>query len=133
MPIPLRVGRWNRAVTNRVTTPLARWLPGFGVVRHVGRRSGRRYQTPVNLFPTDGGFTIALTYGTGADWVRNVVTHGGCEIETRGRRVRCEAPRLVHDPAARGIRLPERPILRLLRVADFLSHSAGGAAAPGRG
>ena len=120
-------------MTNRVTTPLARWLPGFGVVHHVGRRSGRRYQTPVNLFPTDGGFTIALTYGTGADWVRNVLAAGGCEIETRGRRVPCEAPRLVHDPAARGIRLPERPILRLLGVADFLSLSAGGAAAPGRG
>lgn len=133
MPIPLRIGRWNRAVTNRVTTPLARRLPGFGIVHHVGRRSGRRYQTPVNLFPSDGGFTIALTYGADADWVRNVLAAGGCEIETRGRRVPCQAPRIVHDPAARGIRLPERPVLRLLGVADFLSVAADDAPTPDPG
>ena len=120
MPIPLRVGRWNRAVTNRVTTPLARWLPGFGVVRHVGRRSGRRYRTPVNLFPTDGGFTIALTYGTGADWVRNVLAAGGCEIETRGRAFACTSPQIYRDESCTAIRLPERPILRLMHVDSFL-------------
>lgn len=133
MPIPLRVGRWNRAVTNRVATPLARRLPGFGVVHHVGRRSGRHYQTPVNVFPAEGGFTIALTYGAGTDWVRNVLASGGCEIETRGRRVPCQAPRIFHDPKAQGIRLPERPVLQLLGVTDFLSVSAYDAAAPGRG
>jgi hypothetical protein len=44
------VARFNPRVTNRITRPLARWLPGFGVVEHAGRRSGRRYRTPVNVF-----------------------------------------------------------------------------------
>lgn len=124
MPIPLRVGRWNRVGLNRVTTPLMRWLPGFGVVHHVGRRSGRAYRTPVNLFPSDGGYLIALTYGPHTDWVRNVLAAGGCVVETRGRSVACTAPRLVHGEARRQIRLPERPILRLLGVDDYLSLSS---------
>ncbi|HEY7718680.1 MAG TPA: nitroreductase family deazaflavin-dependent oxidoreductase [Pedococcus sp.] len=121
MVIPMRVARFNRRVTNRVATPLARRLPGFAVVHHVGRRSGRPYRTPVNLFPVEGGYVIALTYGPDTDWLRNVLAEGGCELEVRGRRVRCTSPVVFHDPSAARIRLPERPILRLLKVADFVS------------
>jgi deazaflavin-dependent oxidoreductase (nitroreductase family) len=116
----MAVARFNRRVTNRVATPVLRRLPGFGVVHHVGRRSGRAYRTPVNIFEVDGDYVVALTYGRETDWVRNVVAAGGCELEVRGRRVRCTAPRLEHDPTAARIRLPERPVLRLLGVADFL-------------
>jgi deazaflavin-dependent oxidoreductase (nitroreductase family) len=116
----MAVARFNRRVTNRVTTPLMRWLPGFGVVHHVGRRSGRTYATPVNVFPVDGHFIVALTYGHQTDWLRNVMAAGGCELEVRGRRVRCVDPEVFHDPGASRIRLPERPVLRLLGVADFL-------------
>src|SRR5205814_189822 len=52
MPIPKVVGRWNKAGLNRLTRHIAPWLPGFGVIVHHGRRSGRRYQTPVNVFST---------------------------------------------------------------------------------
>jgi deazaflavin-dependent oxidoreductase (nitroreductase family) len=120
VPIPLAVARFNRRVTNRVTTPVLRRLPGFGVVHHVGRRSGRSYRTPVNVFRVDGDYVVALTYGAKTDWVRNVVAAGGCELEVRGHRVRCTAPRLEHDPTAARIRMPERPLLRLLGVTDFL-------------
>jgi deazaflavin-dependent oxidoreductase (nitroreductase family) len=130
VPIPQRVGRWNRAGLNRLTTPVLRRLPGFAVVHHVGRRSGRAYRTPVNLFPAPGGYLVALTYGPRTDWVRNVLAAGGCDIETRGRRVACTSPRLVHDPSHAGIRLPERPLLGLLRVDDFLALSVAGAPAP---
>jgi deazaflavin-dependent oxidoreductase (nitroreductase family) len=126
----MRVASWNRTALNHLTTPLLRLLPGFGVVHHVGRRSGRHYRTPVNLFPVEGGYVIALTYGSGTDWLKNVLAAGGCEIETRGRRVRCTDPQVFHDPSAQRIRLPERPILHVLGVADFLSVSAAGAAGP---
>jgi deazaflavin-dependent oxidoreductase (nitroreductase family) len=116
----MAVARFNRRVTNRVATPVLRRLPGFGVVHHVGRRSGRSYRTPVNVFEVDGDYVVALTYGRETDWVRNVVAAGGCALEVRGRLVRCTAPRLEHDPTASRIRLPERPVLRLLGVADFL-------------
>ena len=92
VPIPMGVARFNRRVTNRVAAPLLRRLPGFAVVHHVGRRSGRAYRTPVNLFPDDGGYVIALPYGPGTDWLKNVLAAGGCELEVRGRRVRCTSP-----------------------------------------
>ena len=120
MPVPLGVGRLNRAALNKLTTPILRHLPGFGVVHHRGRRSGRSFQTPVNLFPTEAGFVIALTYGTQTDWLKNVLAAGGCEIETRGRRVRCEAPEVFHDPTRQLIRPVERAALGLLDVSDFL-------------
>lgn len=120
MPIPLAVARFNRRVTNRVATPLLRRTPGFGVVHHVGRRSGRGYRTPVNVFVVDGDYVVALTYGRETDWLRNVLAAGGCELEVRGRRVRCAEPEVLHDPTAATIRLPERPVLRWLGVTDFL-------------
>src|ERR671924_348945 len=50
MPLPRRLATFNRVVTNRVLGPFARYVPGFAVVSHVGRRSGRTYRTPVSLF-----------------------------------------------------------------------------------
>lgn len=115
-----RMAWFNSRVTNRVTRPLAGWLPGFGVVEHAGRRSGRRYRTPVNVFRSGAGHVIALTYGVESDWVQNVLAAGGCELLTRGRRHRLTAPAVVHDERRRLVPPPVRPVLRLLRVADFL-------------
>ena len=121
MPIPLVVGRWNKAGLNRVTRHIAPWLPGLGLVVHRGRRSGRTYTTPVNVFPTSDGYVIALTYGPGADWTKNVLAADGCELRTRGHLVRLVEPRLLHDESRRYIRPVERQALRLLHVAEFLS------------
>src|SRR3989442_10765423 len=77
------VAAFNLAVTNRITSRFAARLPGFGILRHVGRKSGRVYRTPVNVFRTSEGFLIALTYGRDSEWVRNVVAAGECKLETR--------------------------------------------------
>ena len=129
MPIPSAVGRWNKAGLNRVTRHVAPWMPGFGLVIHRGRRSGRQYQTPVNGFPAAAGYVLALTYGPDTDWVRNVRAAGGCELRTRGRTVRLVSPRLYHDEDRPGIRPLERQVLRALNVADFLSLKSAPAAA----
>ena len=121
MPIPSRVARWNKVGLNRITRHVAPWMPGFGLVVHRGRRSGREYQTPVNVFPAEDGFVIALTYGADTDWVKNVQAAGGCELRTRGRVLRVGSPRVYHDETRHGIRPLERGMLRLLGVADFLS------------
>jgi deazaflavin-dependent oxidoreductase (nitroreductase family) len=78
-----RTAWFNRHVTNRITRPLARWLPGFGVVEHIGRRSGRRYRTPVNVFRPGASYVIALTYGVESEWVQNVLAAEGCDLVTR--------------------------------------------------
>jgi len=121
MPIPKAVARWNKVGLNRLTKRIAPWMPGFGVVVHRGRRSGRLYRTPVNVFRTQDGFLFALTYGADTDWVRNVLAEGGCELQTRGRTVALVSPRVVHDESRHGIRPVERQILRFIHVADFLA------------
>jgi deazaflavin-dependent oxidoreductase (nitroreductase family) len=120
MPLPRSVARLNKRLTNRITGPLAPYLPGFGVVVHTGRKTQRQYRTPVNVFRRPGGFVMALTYGPNADWVHNVLAAGGCILETRGRRVRLIAPRLVHDADRRLMPAPVRLILGLSQVSDFL-------------
>jgi deazaflavin-dependent oxidoreductase (nitroreductase family) len=120
MPLPRAVARINRRVTNRLLTGLATRLPGFGVVVHTGRSSRRQYRTPVNVFRRGDRFTIALTYGLNADWVRNVQAEGGCALETRGRTLRLSRPHLYHDESRRLVPTPVRLILGLVNVNDFL-------------
>jgi deazaflavin-dependent oxidoreductase (nitroreductase family) len=105
-------------------------MPGLGVVVHHGRRTGRAYQTPVNVFATDDGYVIALTYGPDTDWVKNVLAAGGCELHTRGRVIEMTAPRVFRDETRHAIRPLERQVLRLISVADFLSLTTAPEAAP---
>lgn len=88
-----RVRRFNRAVTNpRVMRSAGSPGASASVIRHVGRRSGRSYETPVGPFAVENDFVIALPYGPGADWVRNVVANGSATLVHEGRTV------TVHDP-----------------------------------
>lgn len=120
MPLPRQLARFNRTVTNRVAFPVARRLPGFGVVLHTGRRSGRAYRTPVNAFRSPHGFVIALTYGADSDWAKNVVAAGGCTLLNRGRAVPLTDPRRVHTDRNPDIPAPVRAILRVLGVSDYV-------------
>ena len=133
MPIPRIVRQWNKAGLNRVTKQIAPWAPGFGVVIHRGRRSGRLYQTPVNVFAAVDSYVFALTYGPDTDWVKNVRAAGGCELRTRGRAIQLTSPRLYHDQSRQGIRPLERQVLRMIGVADFLSLKTSPAATPTTG
>jgi deazaflavin-dependent oxidoreductase (nitroreductase family) len=119
LPLPRSIARFNRTVTNRVTRPIAGHLPGFGVVIHVGRRSGRQYRTPVNVFTRPGGWSFALTFGE-ADWVRNVLEAGGGLLESRGRVARFVDPVLVEDASVRDFPPVVRWILRRIDVNQVL-------------
>ena len=121
MPIPRWVARANRVGFNRLSRHVTPWLPGFGVVVHRGRRSGRNYSTPVNVFRSADGYVVALTYGSDSDWVKNVLAAGGAELRTRGRRVPVRSPRIYHDESRRSVGLIARQALRLLDVSDFLA------------
>jgi deazaflavin-dependent oxidoreductase (nitroreductase family) len=118
VPLPKRLAKFNLVVTNRVLGPAARRLPGFAIVHHVGRRSGRRFTTPVNLFRHGDEFVIALTYGADSQWVRNVLAAGAFEVETRGRRIRLVNPVIVHDRSL--VPGGVRQILGAVRVGEFL-------------
>lgn len=120
MPLPRRLARFNRVVTNRVALLVAGWLPGFAIVLHRGRRSGRLYRTPVNCFRHGDGYRFGVTYGRGSDWVLNVVAAGGVDIATRGRLVTLTAPVLGDDPAASWAPAPVRWTLRRVGAPTYL-------------
>lgn len=120
-PIPRVVARANRHVLNPLMRRVAGHLPLFGLLTHVGRRSGKAYTIPVNVF-RDGkhGYRVALTYGRDAQWVRNVLAAGGCTLRTRGRVIELAEPRLIHDPTRSWAPVPVRQILGLIDAPDVL-------------
>jgi deazaflavin-dependent oxidoreductase (nitroreductase family) len=66
---------------NRATSLAARSGHGpFSLIRHVGRKSGRTYETPVILAKAPEGFIAELTYGDDVNWYRNIVAAGGCVV-----------------------------------------------------
>jgi deazaflavin-dependent oxidoreductase (nitroreductase family) len=76
-----RVRILNKHVTNRVLRRFANCSRGpFAIIGHVGRRSGKPYETVIWVWPTREGFVIALTYGSRVDWYRNLLAAGGGTI-----------------------------------------------------
>ncbi len=114
MTLSAGLARFNRRVTNRVAGVFAGQAPGFSMLIHTGRRSGKTYRTPILTFRDGDGYRIALTYGDGADWVRNVLAAGGCDLLTRGRLLHLTDPRVIRDPAQRWAPPPVRLALRLI-------------------
>ena len=122
MPAPRWVARANKAGLNRVTKFIAPWAPGWAVVIHRGRKSGKTFRTPLWAFRRRNGFVIALTYGSEADWVRNVISAGGCELETRRRRYEVGNPRIYRDDDATDMPAFIRLMLRrVIKAPEFLS------------
>jgi deazaflavin-dependent oxidoreductase (nitroreductase family) len=114
------LARFNLAVTNRITGPFAGWLPGFGILTHVGRKSGKVYRTPINVFRSPNGFAVALTYGRESEWVKNVLAANGCELQTVGRHYHLSDPTIVHDPTRKQFPFPVRIVLGIVGANDFM-------------
>jgi deazaflavin-dependent oxidoreductase (nitroreductase family) len=117
------LAKFNIAVTNRITSLFAGWLPGFGILTHVGRKSGKVYQTPVNVFRTPNGFVIALTYSSQSEWVKNVLAAGGCELKTRGKKYQLSAPKVVRDPTRQQFPFPVRLVLKIVGAEEYMELS----------
>lgn len=120
MPLPRRMAKLNKHVANPFMLRLAGWAPGFAIVHHVGRRTGREYRTPVNVFRHGDTYLFALTYGEGS-WVKNVIAAGGCTIQAGRQVVELTDPRLYRDPERQGVPAPVRWILSFIDADEFLS------------
>ena len=122
-PVVLRaIRRFNRRFMNPRQMKTA-GTPGAyaGFVRHVGRRSGRVFETPVGPFATDDGFVIALPYGTSSDWVKNVLAAGSATLVTEGQTVEVDQPEIVPlGDVVEFLPSKERRNLRLFRVEQAL-------------
>ncbi len=65
------------------------------VVAHVGRRSGKRYSTPIVADRVGDHLVIPLPYGTQVDWVRNVLSAGRATVTTKGTTYDVVEPELI--------------------------------------
>ena len=89
MKLPQRLARFNRHVTNPIQRMWAGWAPSFAIIEHLGRRSGKRYRTPVNVF-TARMRRNGKTFGI-AD-PRVVSRAEAAQHVTRGRRIFARSP-----------------------------------------
>jgi deazaflavin-dependent oxidoreductase (nitroreductase family) len=65
------------------------------IVRHVGRRSGRTYETPVVAVKDEDRFFVALPYGQRTDWLQNVLAKGDAVIVMDGHTYEVDCPKVV--------------------------------------
>jgi deazaflavin-dependent oxidoreductase (nitroreductase family) len=120
------LGPLTTHIFNPVTRVVAGRLPGFGVLAHTGRSTGRRYRTPLLVLRRGDDYVIALWYGSDVHWVKNVLAAGGCELRTQGRNVRLAEPRLSADPARRILPLPLSWAGSVIGLSEFLRLRAVG-------
>jgi len=84
------------------------WIIGWLILllTHTGRKTGRRYDTPLQYERIDGAYCVGAGRGQKADWFRNVVAHPDVHVRVGRREFECTAE-AVTDPE---------------RVADFLAY-----------
>jgi len=81
------------------------WLFGrrFLCLTHVGRRSGRRYRTVIEVAELAGDeFMVISGFGRKSDWFRNVLAGGEISV-TVGRRQFVAAARELDEAEAVGV------------------------------
>jgi deazaflavin-dependent oxidoreductase (nitroreductase family) len=115
------IGTVLKHTLNRLTTRIARRGGSFALVKHVGRKSGKPYETPIIAKPVPGGLMIELTYGDQVDWYRNVRAAGGCVILLNGVEWVITGFEQVDAATGRAAFTPlQRGILRILRRTHFV-------------
>jgi deazaflavin-dependent oxidoreductase (nitroreductase family) len=116
-----------RAFNKNIFNPLMLKFAGtahnpFAVVHHVGRRSGKEYQTPIIVRATAGGFVVDLTYGPEVDWYRNLLAAGRATLVWHGRAYVITQPQpLDVQTGLAAFPLPLRLILLALRREHFIT------------
>lgn len=120
MPMPAAVTHLNKWVVNPVLVRLAGFGP-FVEIEHIGRTSGRTYRTPIMAFRDGDTVTIALTYGSEVDWLRNVRAAGGARMHLGRGLITLGPPATL--PTEVGLsRMPVGPrqLLPVLGCRDFV-------------
>ena len=95
-PVVLNAVRRSSRATKRLPMKTAGTVGAdASVIRHVGRRTGRTYETPVRAVTTTDGFVIALPYGSNTDWLKNVLANGEATIVHAGHTYAVDQPQVV--------------------------------------
>lgn len=121
-PVQDAVRRMNRRVWNpRALEDAGAEGSSASVIRHVGRTSGRSYETPVGVYLDDGAIYIALPYGPETDWIKNLAAAGGGEVVHDGATYTVGTPEVVTLGDARDLLSPmDQRIFRAFKVDEIL-------------
>lgn len=121
VPAPLALTPYVKRYAN----PVLRHLAGHGwfvELEHVGRRTGMRHRTPLLAFRDGDRVTVALTYGPGVQWLKNIRAAGRSRMHWRDQLLELGAPRAL--TTAEGIERMPQPIRLLFAltgaVEDFV-------------
>lgn len=96
-----RLRKFNKHILNPFALRvIAHRKTYYGVVHHVGRHSGKPYQTPVVAKLTGTGVIVPLPYGEDTDWCLNVLAAGSCTLVLNGETYALTAPRVVTPEVA---------------------------------
>ena len=116
--------RFLRPFATQVLNPFTRLfvhrLPGFAIISHRGRVSGKLHRTPMNVFRDGEGYVFALTYGSDVHWVKNVLAAGEAELLVGDTTIHLTQPELFVDPTQHLMPVVVRVFLRFQRVTEFL-------------
>jgi deazaflavin-dependent oxidoreductase (nitroreductase family) len=80
-----------------------RFVPIIARVRHVGRRSGKHYQTSTGAAVIDDTIVIPLSFGNQSDWARNVRAAGQCVVRLGGKSYHATQPQFVEATNAKHV------------------------------
>lgn len=129
MPMPLWWGQVNKRIFNPRALTNGKWK----VISHTGRSSGRSYRTPLDAYQVDGSYVFILVYGSGSDWVQNILASDTASLEVDGDVVELSAPVLIpQDEAWRMLDGIAKPPPGFLNVNEFLQMDIASRRAVGR-
>lgn len=120
MPIGNSLRYLNKKYINKI---ISRWAgkkgSPFSLVLHSGRKSGKKFQTPVIVVKQGSKFLFALTYGAQVDWYCNILANGCAGIKHQDKEYKLEKPTSL--PIQTGRKLFPQPLrffLILLKVTN---------------
>ena len=79
---------------NPALRPLSKKLPGFSVIKHRGRTSGKEFETIVTSYRKGDVLAIMLAHGK-TNWVKNILAAGEADIHVSRKDLHLVNPRVL--------------------------------------
>ena len=87
--LTIKLGGFGRPLAGK------RWFRLYGLLRHVGRRSGKAYEIPIVALPFRGGFMIPLPFGESTQWLKNIEAADQAGLRHAGHDYVIDRPEVV--------------------------------------